>query len=133
VTKEEYLQNEILKNYRSVMAFAKDIGIPYTTIKGVLSRGVDGASVQTVIKVCDALGVDIYYLFRENFNNTEKKSASELSDTDNVDYDDLGMQIYQSLLKRGLVKEGQDLTDAQIRFLDGLTAIISAYFDGVAK
>lgn len=72
MTKEEYLQNEILKNYRSVMAFAKDIGIPYTTIKGVLSRGVDGASVQTVIKVCDALGVDIYYLFRENFNNTEK-------------------------------------------------------------
>mgnify|MGYP003264799163 CR=1 FL=1 len=62
MTKEEYLQNEILKNYRSVMAFAKDIGIPYTTIKGVLSRGVDGASVQTVIKVCDALGVDIYYL-----------------------------------------------------------------------
>ena len=45
------------------MAFAKDIGIPYTTIKGVLSRGVDGESVQTVIKVCDALGVDIYYLF----------------------------------------------------------------------
>lgn len=73
MTKEEYLQNEILKNYRSVMAFAKDIGIPYTTIKGVLSRGVDGASVQTVIKVCDALGVDIYYLFRENFNKTEKK------------------------------------------------------------
>ena len=134
MTKEEFLQNEIMKKYKSVMAFAKDIGVPYTTIKGLLARGIDGASVQTVIKICDALSVDVYYLVREEFNNIEKSPTPVINGAgDDIDYKDLGMQIYQALLSRGMVEEGQELTDAQIRFLNGLTAIISAYFDGSTK
>jgi hypothetical protein len=76
MTKEEFLKNEILKHSKSVMAFAKEIEVPYTTVKGMLARGINGASAQTVIKVCRGLNVDMESLAAEDYNKAKKSPPS---------------------------------------------------------
>lgn len=56
---EEQLQTFILERYKTMMAFSRESGIPYTTLKGIISRGIAGASVQVVIKICNALNIDV--------------------------------------------------------------------------
>lgn len=58
MTIEEELQNYIISKFKSVMNFSKSIGIPYTTVKGIFNRGIWGASVQNITKICDALDID---------------------------------------------------------------------------
>ncbi|MFD0712841.1 helix-turn-helix domain-containing protein [Paenibacillus sp. GCM10027626] len=43
-------------------AFAEKAGIPYTTLRSMLMRGVGGASVVNVMKVCKALGITVEQL-----------------------------------------------------------------------
>lgn len=56
---EERLKQEILKNYKSVRAFTKEINVSYSTVDSMLKRGVAGAGVSTVLKVCKALGIEV--------------------------------------------------------------------------
>lgn len=56
---EEQLKQEILSQYKSVRAFTTAIGIPYTTLDSVFKRGVQNAGVCTMIKVFNALNLDI--------------------------------------------------------------------------
>lgn len=59
MTVEQKLQNYILENYKSIMQFAKVAELPYTTVKGIFSRGLWGTSIQNVIKICNTLSIDI--------------------------------------------------------------------------
>lgn len=53
------IQELILSKFKSVNQFANAVGIPYTTIKGGLERGVLGMSAQYVIRICQALLIDV--------------------------------------------------------------------------
>lgn len=46
MTIEQKLQDYILDKYKSVMQFAKLVDLPYTTVKGIFSRGIWGTSIQ---------------------------------------------------------------------------------------
>ena len=59
MTVEQKLQDYILDNYKSIMQFAKVADLPYTTVKGIFSRGIWGTSIQNVIKICNTLSLDI--------------------------------------------------------------------------
>lgn len=59
MTVEQKLQDYILDNYKSIMQFAKVADLPYTTVKGIFSRGIWGTSMQNVIKICNTLSLDI--------------------------------------------------------------------------
>lgn len=59
MTMEEQLKQEILSRYKSVRAFTTAIGIPYTTLDSVFKRGIQKAGVSTMIKVFNALNLDI--------------------------------------------------------------------------
>ena len=59
MTIEEQLKQEILSRYKSVRAFTTAIGIPYTTLDSVFKRGIQKAGVSTMIKVFNALNLDI--------------------------------------------------------------------------
>lgn len=72
MTLEEKLQNYILEKYKSIMQFAKIAEIPYTTIKGIFTRGIWGASVQNVTKICDVLSIDIDELIKGNIEPKNK-------------------------------------------------------------
>lgn len=59
MTIEEQLKQEILSKYKSIRAFTISIGIPYSTLDSVFKRGIQNAGVCTMIKVFNALGLDI--------------------------------------------------------------------------
>ncbi len=54
---EEYLKDLMEKRSGSVRAFAIDIGIPYSTLRSILTRGVMNSTVDNVIKICNGLGI----------------------------------------------------------------------------
>ena len=56
---EEKVKNEILKKYGSVRQFAKKIDMPYTTLDTMLKRGLKNDNVVNVLKVCNALELDV--------------------------------------------------------------------------
>ena len=60
MTREQKLRNIILDNYDSLRQFSREAGIPYSTLMTLLSRGIAGASFDTVIQICKRLGIDPY-------------------------------------------------------------------------
>lgn len=58
MTRAEILKHEILRQYRSVRAFAIEMEIPYSTLVTALDRGIEGMAYGTVIKICDKLSLN---------------------------------------------------------------------------
>ena len=68
MTKAEILRKEILRQYKSVRAFALEMGIPYSTLATALERGVEGMAYGTVMRMCEELNlnpVDFSYLEKD--------------------------------------------------------------------
>ena len=53
----QLIRSEIKKQYKSVRKFSEKSGIPYSTLSNALSKGVGGTSYDTVIKICNLLGL----------------------------------------------------------------------------
>lgn len=53
----------------NIKSFSEYINVPYTTILTMLKRGIGGTAVDTIIKVCEALGVSVDALTRKHFDN----------------------------------------------------------------
>ena len=49
---EHELKELILSQYKSIREFSNIIGIPYTTLDGILKRGIDKAGISNIIKIC---------------------------------------------------------------------------------
>ena len=58
MTREQNLRNLILDRCTSLRQFAMEAGIPYSTLMTLLSRGIGGASFDTVVQICRALDID---------------------------------------------------------------------------
>ena len=57
-TREQELRWRILDEYGSLRQFAAAAEIPYSTLLTLLSRGVGGASFDTVLRICRVLSMD---------------------------------------------------------------------------
>ena len=57
MTIEEKLKEYILSNYKSIREFVQKADIPYTTLDGILKRGIANASIGNVLKICKALKI----------------------------------------------------------------------------
>jgi len=57
MTKEEKLKKYILERYKSIREFTIEIDMPYSTLDGVLKRGIDNSSVGVIFKICKALNI----------------------------------------------------------------------------
>lgn len=85
MNKETYIRTLIKNSGDNVKSFAEKIGLPYTTLTGILNRGIDGASVQNVMKICKALKITIedlqkietLNLNQENINNAKSDDLME--------------------------------------------------------
>ncbi|MBS6562011.1 MAG: helix-turn-helix transcriptional regulator [Staphylococcus sp.] len=53
------LKDFILSKYKSIRIFSKESNIPYTTIVSILERGINRASINTIMQICDFLNIDI--------------------------------------------------------------------------
>lgn len=59
MTVEEQLKSEILSRYKSIAAFTSAIGVPNSTLNSVFKRGISNAGISTMIKVFNALDLDV--------------------------------------------------------------------------
>ena len=66
-TRELFLRNRILDRYTSLRQFAVHAGIPYSSVMTLLTRGIGGASFDTVMRICQVLDMDPGQLY-----NTEQ-------------------------------------------------------------
>jgi len=56
--RELFLRSRILDRFISLRQFALYTDIPYSSVLTILSRGVGGASFDTVMRICHALELD---------------------------------------------------------------------------
>lgn len=52
------MKKMITAKYVSIRQFANEISIPYTTLQSIFKRGLK-AGIQNIIKICQALNIDI--------------------------------------------------------------------------
>ncbi len=86
ISLEEKLKKLILSRHKSVLEFATMAGIPYSTVRSILERGVDNSSVINVIKICNALSISVDALangYIEKRPKTNQPNVVELNDVVN--------------------------------------------------
>ena len=66
---EDVLKDLILSKYKSIRDFTTQANIPYTTVDSVLKRGVLKSNVDTVIKICQFLGISADALINGEIRN----------------------------------------------------------------
>ncbi|MTP79863.1 hypothetical protein GMB70_14550 [Turicibacter sanguinis] len=79
---EAQLKELILSRYKSLRAFTIEIDIPYSTIDTMLKRGIGGASVTTVLKVCKALEIDADELSEGRITSKSNLMQSKIKEDD---------------------------------------------------
>lgn len=89
--------------------------------------GQSQPDANTLFILCSTYGttVDKAFGFAKTDDNKNSPTPSGMGEEEIMESAE---KIYKALLSAGYVKEGQELTPAQIDFLDGLSAIISAFF-----
>jgi repressor LexA len=62
--KARIIKELIEKKGLNAKVFSEKAGIPYTTLRSILERGVSKSSVENIIKICRALGITVEDLER---------------------------------------------------------------------
>ena len=57
MTIEEKLKDYILTKHKSIREFVKCADLPYSTVDGILKRGIANSSIGNVLKICKALQI----------------------------------------------------------------------------
>lgn len=129
MTIEEQLKQEILNQYKSVRAFTKAIDVPYTTLHSVFSRGIANAGIETMLRVFDALDLDIESIQTGTLQHKETKKspiAEESATGDRISMEESN----RLLVALGFIEEGQDLSDQDLAFLTHIIGLLDAWFRG---
>ena len=74
MTIEEKLKNYILTIYKSVREFVQYADIPYSTMDGILKRGIKNASIGNILKICEALQISADELANDRIVPINRKS-----------------------------------------------------------
>lgn len=121
---EEKLKNLILLKYKSLRAFTQENNISYSTVNSMISRGIAGAGVSTVLKVCQALEISVEDLLDED----EQKNTAESEEEDPAETAARAERLYTALVEAGWIPEGGDLTDEQLNLLEAVVLILKSAF-----
>ena len=84
MNKETYIRTLIKNSGNNIKSFAEKIGLPYTTLTGILTRGIDGASVQNVMKICKALKITVEDLQKVETLNLNEENTGDTKSSDLV-------------------------------------------------
>ena len=57
MTTEQKLRDFILMRFGSIREFTQYIEMPYSTFATILSRGLDSASINNILRICQGLGI----------------------------------------------------------------------------
>ena len=82
MNREIYLKELIEAKFGSVRYFAEQIGVPYTTVRSILERGVLNAKMENIINICKGLGItpEQLYNFEDSVISKINKLAVQLNE-----------------------------------------------------
>lgn len=140
------LSHKILHQKNKLNLKSEDIAsqadVPIGTLNKILTGETKNPTAKTTSKIARVLGVSTEYLLNDfipiepkiedllSGDELQQKKAPNSEDSESeAEIEKLAILLYEGLLDAGFIEEGQDLTSSQIDFLDGLAAIISAFFD----
>ncbi|MFR4248816.1 MAG: helix-turn-helix domain-containing protein [Leuconostoc lactis] len=83
MNREMYLKELIESKYGTVRNFSEQIGVPYTTIRSIIERGVLNAKMQNIINICVGLGITPEQLY--NFEDSIVANISKIAARLNAD------------------------------------------------
>ena len=86
---EEKLKDLIVKRYGTVSAFSKEIGMSQSTLATIMSRGINKASITSIIKICTALQISADELSNGKIVPIKEKSSDHIfisEITDMIEY-----------------------------------------------
>ena len=134
---EQDLKNLIIERYTSLSRFAETIEMPWTTLDGVLKRGVNKANITSLIKICNGLNIDcesLYYgriLPKQDLLNTTPLNADEMDHIKKYrTLDKYGIQAVDSILNieydRCVKELDSEYSSEPIKYIDRYINIASA-------
>lgn len=77
MNKTDMIRKMINDTGLNLKAFAEKSQLPYTTLRSMLDRGIDNASVNNVMKICSTLGIRIESLYEVELNSEETLRKDE--------------------------------------------------------
>lgn len=91
MSKTKIVKELIEKTGLNLKAFSQKADLPYSTLRSMLERGVENASVNNVIKVCSTLNISVESLYEMAENSTDSLSKDESTLLENFNkLNDLG-------------------------------------------
>lgn len=94
-TIEGRLELLIIARYKSVLAFAEIVGLPYQTIKSILKRGILNSGVGNMIAICQCLEISLDALGEGEIVFYEKSEMKLNAEEQNL------IEQYRALDKNG--------------------------------
>lgn len=82
MTIEDRLKDLILSRYKSIREFVAHTDIPYSTVDGILKRGVMNAGLKNIFKICDALEISVEELYEDKIVPKDKTIQRRLQITE---------------------------------------------------
>ncbi|HJF30672.1 MAG TPA: XRE family transcriptional regulator [Sporosarcina psychrophila] len=70
----ERLANYIEDKGYKVTSLAKESGVPYTTIRSMIERNLNNASIDNTIRICKVLGISVEDLLKEEVSGIDRIS-----------------------------------------------------------
>lgn len=115
MTREEFLKMLIKKKGYTIKEFASHIGMPYTTLLSMLNGSIGGAAVESVIKICLALGISVETLQVTEIPDSEIENVSGYYL--NPETAKLAQEIHDDPDLRILLDASRDLEPEDIKFV----------------
>lgn len=107
------------------MELANILGITKGAI-GNYETGFSLPKADILYKLFDALDCDANYLFQDEMNIKKEPDTQSVS---SPDLQKIKETLVQFLTLAGYIKPGEDITDEQLRFLEGVVLLLDHYFD----
>ena len=112
---EKELKELIVSKFGNLKKFAEYIDMSWTTLDGVIKRGVNKTNITTLIRVCEGLGIDCESLY---YGKIVYKSKENIADS----FSDIEISLIEKF--RELSPYEQETVEIIVnRFLDNQTTI----------
>ncbi len=129
---EQDLKLMIIDKFGNLKKFSESVDIPWTTLDGVLKRGVNKANITSLIKICDGLNIDcesLYYgriLPKQNLLNASPLTIEEQEHIKKY----RSLSEYDKETVNGLVNR---LSDKPTEFVQLMPPITIPYYGHIAS
>lgn len=106
---EEKLKEYILSQYKSIRDFVSTTDLPYTTVDGILKRGLAKASIGNVFRICRALNISADELANGKIVPVPELKRQDVESMISIARHNLEKENYLSIDERFLSQDEVDI------------------------